>query len=137
MLQQLSTDIITRVYQITEMKVKIFAENPLINSLIIDAFLDVSKEIEEEIEARRKSIYAQYMPRLFENLDFGVFKPGIDPSKALELITIVAEALSDRYIKAYKQTRDKKALDLNKFNEELGVFLEMLKKGIYRDGSEL
>ncbi len=136
LLPKFSEDIVERIFQIMEMKIRIFAEDPMAYSIVINAFIDFPLDIREEIEARNNSMYEQYLPQLFAEVDYSVLKPGIDTQKTLELINLVTEGISDKYIRIYKETGDKKVLmDFKSISEELKIYMEMLKYGIYRDES--
>ena len=62
-----------------------------------------------------------------------MIRDGIEPQKAIEFVVLVTDALSQKYIKAYKNTGDKKYLNLEIIKVEMRIYLDMLRKGIYKD----
>lgn len=127
----LSEDIVERLFQIMEMKIKLFAEDPQTHAIVIDAFFDIPKDLEEDVKSRYSTLYSKYLPKLYDGLDRGVFRQEIDHQKALELISFVSDGLANKYTKLYKETKDKSVLNLENFNIELQAYMEMLKNGIY------
>lgn len=130
---ELSEDIVERISQIMKMKMKIFAEDPLTYSMVFEAFFDIPEDLTEEIKTRYSSFHDENMFKIYSGLDFGVFRPEIDHQKALELIFLVTDGLTDRYIKTYTATKDRSVFNLEQISLELMIYMEMLKKGIYKE----
>lgn len=133
---ELSEDIIERISQIMQMKIKIFAEDPLSYSVVFEAFFDIPKDISEEIKIRYSTFNDENMSKMYSGLDFGVFRPEIDHKRALELIFLVTDGLTDKYIKTYTATKDRSIFDIEHISSELMIYMEMLKKGIYKENIE-
>ncbi|MCG8400498.1 MAG: TetR/AcrR family transcriptional regulator [Firmicutes bacterium] len=132
MLPQLAPDILKRIEQILELKIRFYSEDSLFSSLLVNAFIDIPTELEGEIRNKLNRMYEKYLPRLYEHLDYEVFRDGIDPQKAIEFVGLITDALSEKYIKAYKSTGDKKYLNLESIKVEMEIYLDMLRKGIYK-----
>ena len=130
---ELSEDIVERISQIMQMKIKIFAEDPLSYSVVFEAFFDIPKDLTEEIKIRYSTFHDENMSKIYSGLDFGVFRPDIDHQKALELIFLVTDGLTEKYIKTYTATKDRSIFNIEHISSELMVYIEMLKKGIYKE----
>ncbi len=133
---ELSEDIIERISQIMQMKIKIFAEDPLSYSVVFEAFFDIPKDLSEEIKIRYSTFNDENISKMYSGLDFGVFRPEINPQKALELIFLVTDGLTDKYIKTYTSTKDRSIFNIEQISSELMVYMEMLKTGIYKENVE-
>jgi hypothetical protein len=72
------------------------------------------------------------MPPLMEGIDSSKFREGVDPNKAIELINIFINGLSDKYMKMYKEGTAEELLDqVEKIREEYEVYLDIIKFGAY------
>lgn len=130
---KLSEDIVERISQIMQMKIKIFAEDPLSYSVVFEAFFDIPEGLSQEIKIRYSTFNDENMSKMYSGLDFGVFRPEIDHQKALELIFLVTDGLTEKYIKTYTATKDRSIFNIEHISSELMVYIEMLKKGIYKN----
>lgn len=127
-----SSNIIERIMEISLLKLKIAMEQPLMHSFLTAAYIEAPEEVRDEIKTRYEQLTAQYMPYVLENIDYSLFKEDINREKALELIMIVLDAITEKYIKTYKKTEKKGTLILKDFVDELEDYLILLKHGIYK-----
>lgn len=135
-LEHISNDYIDRIIEINKLKIKLAAEKPLMQQIIAHAFLDPAPQLREELIKRQKRIYEKYMPFLQTGIDKDLFKPDIDLLKAMDLVLIVANALGDKYIKIFKDTQLNCEELLTGFINELEIYLNFLKNGIYKGGTK-
>lgn len=136
LMSDLTGDILERIFQITELKMKMFAENPLSYSIVMEAFLDIPPELSDEIKQRHDNLNNKYLPKVYSGLDLGVFREGIDHQRAMELISLVTDGLSDRFIKESKINKDRSVDNLRKYCSLLYEYMDLLKKGIYREENQ-
>ena len=128
-----SKDIFERLIQSGMIKIRLALEEPQMYKIVMEAFIDTPRGMEEEIQSRYQKIFAQTMPNVFENLDYSKFREDIDKNKAVEFIIIFLDSLYNKYVKMAKG----KATKLS--NEELDLmikeqfeFVEMVKYGLYK-----
>lgn len=125
-------DIIQRLLWYSILKIKLTAEEPMKSRLIYSAVINMPIEAKEEITERYNSFYAKYVPEIFENLDISEFRKDIDVKKAMEMISIFIEGLTQKYMLKYKN----KPIDdiLNNMEDiikEYNEYLDIMKYGMY------
>lgn len=131
-MNRLSSDFIERLIEISLWKVKIAVEYPLDNRFLWLAMAETPSELRNEMENRRRHLTGKYMPLMTENIDLSLFKEDINPQKAIELIMLVTNAYGDRITQMYCQEKDKSKFNLSIFIQEMKIYLDMLKGGIYK-----
>lgn len=134
-MQYFSDDLTERIIELNAAKLKIATEEPLMQKMIKKAFLEMPPELKEDLEKWQVRLTQKYLPLLFKGINETYFKEEIDKNKAIELIMIVVDALSAKYIKDYQDSQMKASHEdiLNAFIKELRVYLELIKTGIYQN----
>lgn len=128
-----SNDIFEKMIQSGMVKVKIAFEAPLMYKLIMEAFVDTPKGMEDEIAARYQKIYAQTMPNFFENIDYSKFREDIDKMKAIEFINLCLDSLYRKYVNMAKGKASKLSIEETEaMVKEQYEFVDMIKNGIYK-----
>ncbi len=128
-----SNDIFEKMIQSGMVKVKIAFEAPLMYKLIMEAFVDTPKGMEDEITDRYQKIYAQTMPNFFENIDYSKFREDIDKMKAIEFINLCLDSLYRKYVNMAKGKASKLSIEETEaMVKEQYEFVDMMKKGIYK-----
>lgn len=128
----LSRDVLDRIIEFNMLKIKLAAEYPLSQRLLTEAFVKPPQGLEEEMARRQQEIYTKYMPLLLEGLDRSLFKEGINVDKAVQMVVAFVNAVGEKYIQEYREKDGEIKALLNAFIEELRVYLEMIKYGIYK-----
>ncbi len=128
-----SSDLFERIVNRGIVKMKIASEQPFMYKLVMEAFIDTPRGMEEEMKARYDKIYSQHMPAVFEDIDFSLFREDIDKQKAIEFMLLSLDGIYNKYM---KQTKGK-ALSLSleeadKIISEHNLFIDMIKYGIYK-----
>ena len=73
------------------------------------------------------------MPRFFEGVDTSRFRKEIDSEKAIELIMMCMDSISNKYLQKYKNISvDEVFNDVERIMNECNEYMEILKFGIYR-----
>lgn len=135
LLLDLPADIFERITLFGKLKLKLSLREPEIHRLLTAAFADPPPELKEEIMTRQKQLYSDYAPLMYRNADLSRFRAGIDPQKAIELVMLVMDTLSEKYVNMYRVTKTE-SLDLAPVLQEAETYLEMLKYGVYRRNEE-
>ena len=126
-----SGDIFDRLLELGMIKLKIYNTNPNISKVILQAFMNSPEGIREEIQDRYKQLSNEFVPSIFENIDFSKFRNGVNPKKALEIVILFLEALQEKYNKEYKGREQELLGDVDKIMEEYKEYIEVLKYGMY------
>lgn len=128
---QKSGDIFDRIIELGMTKLKISHANPNISKLIVYAFMNTPEDIRSEIQDKYKQLSNEFMPSIFQDVDYSKFRNGVNPKKALEIVMLFLEALQEKYNKEYKGREQELLGDVDKIMEEYKEYIEVLKYGIY------
>lgn len=131
-LKDMSEDILERLIEINIVKMKLSAEYPLRQKLLTEAILNPPKEMEEEILKLQSEMVKKYMPLITSGINYDKFKKGIDKNTAINFVMMMVDALGDRYIKAYRESATDYQQLIKSFVEELKIYADMVKYGIYK-----
>lgn len=124
-------DIFERFMWISIRKIKIIQEEPLMNKLVFSAISNMPECLKEELTEKYNDYYAKYMPQFFEDIDTSKFRKGIDSQKAIELIMMCMDGISNKYLQKYKNTPvDEVFNNVEKIMDECNEYMEILKFGI-------
>nr|WP_207725840.1 TetR/AcrR family transcriptional regulator [Clostridium sp. DJ247] len=125
-------DIFERIMWISILKIKIFHEEPLMNRLVFSAISNMWESLKPEITERYNTYYAKHMPEFFRDIDTSKFRKEIDTQKAIELIMMCTDGISNKYLQKYKNKPvDEVFNDVEKIVEEYNEYMDVLKFGIY------
>jgi len=125
-------DIFERFMCINIRKIKIMNEEPLMNKLIFSAISNMPESLKQELTERYNTYYTKYILEFFKDIDTSKFRKDMDKQKAIELIMICMEGISNKYIQKYKNTSvDEVFNNLENIMDECNEYLEILKFGIY------
>jgi AcrR family transcriptional regulator len=125
-------DIFERFLWNSVRKIKIINEEPLMNRLVFSAISNMPESLKQELTERYNTYYAKEMPRFFGDIDTSKFRKGIDSQKAIELIMMCTDGISNKYLQKYKNTSvDEVFNNVESIMEEYNEYMEILKFGIY------
>lgn len=122
-------DLINRLYQITLIKLKVLERYPHI--LTFSKAMYYGKNFNEIKEMLEKFVPNMYYEVYHKNIDFSLFRDGIDPKKAIQITQWTLEKYSEEEI-VNKYTKTDKDYDFNKIVNELDSYLKMLKLAFYK-----
>jgi TetR/AcrR family transcriptional regulator len=125
-------DIFERFMRISIRKMKIIQEEPLMNKLVFSAISNMPESLKSELKERYNNYSSKYLPEIFEKVDTSKFRKEIDSQKAIELIMMCMDGLSNKYLQKYKDIPMEEVL--NNVDEVMGDFnkyMDILKFGIY------
>lgn len=130
-------DIFERIMWSSIVKMKAFHEEPHMTKLILLAISNMPKSLEPELTQRYNDIYEKNMPQFFQDIDTSKFRTDIDSQKAIELIMMCADGISNRYLQKYKNRPvDEVFNDAEKIMKDFNECMEILKFGIYPEAKE-
>ena len=124
-----SSDIFERILEITQKKLDLFYENPLLYQFVANAFIQIPLEFEKDIKNREQRLATEYLPLFLKDLDTSKFKDDIDKEKAIELVITAIDALSKKYMAQNKDEISKGLENLRYFRDDLKEYIHILKAG--------
>lgn len=129
-----STDIFQRIIDWEELKASIAFENPSIRNFFAYAFVNVPEKLKVEIGIRYKKLHELGYKLTTEGIDLSKFRDDIDKVKAVELIVMTLDGLTQKRVAAYKSMEgsgyDPK--DIDRANEEFKDYIVVLRKVFYK-----
>ena len=128
----LPADFFERVMETGIIKLRIAHEYSAEYKMILEAFTHPPAELEQEIQARYKKLYQENLPLLFKDLDTSKFREDIAEEKAVEIIMLTLEGISDKYINMFKQIPSQEVMSkLEQLTQDYQAYIDILKYGIY------
>ncbi|EHQ91293.1 TetR/AcrR family transcriptional regulator [Desulfosporosinus youngiae] len=131
-------DIFQRVSEVGVIKLEIAREHPYMVKLFMKAIASTPQEMRSEIEMKYLQVSREFMPMLFENIDYSRFRSKVEPAKAIQVIMLFLGALGEKYLKDYRGKEREMLEDYDKILAEYMEYMEILKYGMYaQKGSNL
>lgn len=125
-------DIFERIMWVSILKIRIIQEEPLKYRLVLLAISNMPEALKQELTEKYNTNYVKHMPQFFGDIDTSKFRKEIDPQKAIELIMMCTDGISNKYLQKYKSRPvDEVFDDLEKVMKEYNEYMEILKFGIY------
>ncbi len=125
-----SEDIFTMIRDISLFKIKIFSQAPAMYEFIAKAFLSPPDEVEEEIKKIYSKLYNDNFKALVQKFDTSKLKKDIDEKKAIELLFISLDGISNKYIKEYS-SKTELIRNADRIMKEFEEYIHILKVGLY------
>lgn len=125
-------DILLRMRQKALLKTEVIKKHPEIFDFIVTANCEESTEIKNEIERRTKDAYTANYGRIYEDIDIGKFREGIDIKRAINVINWTIEGIRNQEHEKLKQH----SYDQTYYDEiaaEMDVYTDLLKKCFYKE----
>lgn len=124
-------DIFLRLKETSMIKFKVFQQYPYMADFSLKVFQD--KSVEEIMHINPDFPLELYSQIYSYNIDYSLFKEGIDVKKAINIIQWTLEKYSDEFRRAIKDGSRK--FDYKAIEGEIYVYIDMLKVCFYKEGS--
>lgn len=125
-----ASDLFDRLSSWVRRKMLLFQQMPTYSRLVIGALADPPASVREELRRYVMEGVEVGWSLVLEGIDSASFRPEVDPSRAMELVVTVLDAVSDRGL-VRMASEPGRGLDLfPRLVEELEVYLELLKGGL-------
>jgi len=132
MTKAMPSDLFERMMWVSLLKMKMWCDEPLMFNLVFNAFVNSPSELKEDIEDRYVQLNNEHMPRFFKDIDTSKLRGGVDINKAIEVITLFLDGLSNKYLKTFKNHSADEIFDnMDKLIAEVNEYFAILKAGIY------
>lgn len=127
-----SPDFFQRILDWAELKMAVSLEEPDIYNFFVSAFLNIPEELKNDIAERYQKLYEKGLFLTFDGLDMSLFRQDIDVKKAIDLILLAINGLSEKYLVAIKTSEDKGLGTLHERMDELKKYISILRKVFYK-----
>ncbi len=124
-------DIFKRLIELGVLKLKINHAYPEMSKILLEALLNSPEDMRLVIESKYSRFSKEYMPILFQDIDYSMFRKGVNTAKAIETLMLFIEALSQKYLKDYEGKQEDLLQDIDKIMDEYYEYMEILKYGMY------
>lgn len=126
-----SSDIFERLRQISAYKLEILGRFPEIYNFLMAAHFEESGEVKHDIQKRDNELLQKGYGKVYENIDFSLFKEGIDIKRTIEIITWSVEGFAIREQEKLKHS-DNLEQDYQNILAGFDPYLDILKKSFYK-----
>ncbi|RKD30629.1 TetR/AcrR family transcriptional regulator [Thermohalobacter berrensis] len=124
-------DIFIRLKKWGLFKIKVFSQKPKMYKFLTKAFLSPPKDLENEIQQIYHKIYSNNIDILVKDINVEKFRNNINIDKAIELLLISLDGITNKYLKEYFGNEDKILYDMESIIKDFDECLEILKWGFY------
>ncbi|HLS61601.1 MAG TPA: TetR/AcrR family transcriptional regulator [Virgibacillus sp.] len=128
-------DFIERFSQITEVKMTYHYENPNVSNFISNMYLDDELDLPEHLEKRLGEMMEEGLSKLYEDIDYTLFREDIDVEKAFQLIRWSMEGYQNDLLNELKG-QNIALLNLDPYWDEFYEYLAILKTTFYKTEEE-
>ena len=124
-------DIIEKVWQMTLLKMDLSYKHPALFDFLAKAYIDLQENPNEEFAeffAQTRSIAVE---KALSDIDESLFKDGIDPKKAANIIIWTLNGYSSSQINA-KMSMEDYQKEYDRYLEEMKAYIDTLRKAFYK-----
>lgn len=128
-------DFIERLKQITQVKMVYHYENQHVSNFISTIYLDDELQLPEHLHQRLQKLMGDGLLKLYENIDYSLFRSDIDVEKAFQLIQWSFEGYQNDLLNKLKR-KNIALLNLDPYWDEFYEYLDIIKKAYYKQKEE-
>ena len=125
------SDFIDRMKQVSELKMKLIADNPDIMNFMGTLILTQELELPAELITRMVELKKLGNAKLYDNIDTSLFRADVDVNKVYKLIQWSLEGYQNELTNRLKGQK-MSAIDMNPLWNEFYEYLEIMKKSFYK-----
>jgi len=123
------SDLVERIKQITLIKFKLMNQYPYIYDFSLAMLKNGSVEA---LKGRYEKDFTGLMTKVYqENIDYGLFKEGIDLQKVIRIIQWTLDKYGEEFIEKFKQTG--KCIEPDQIYTDVEDYLNILKIAFYKE----
>ncbi len=124
-------DFIERLKQSSKIKMHFFAEHPNVFQFLGTFFLIADDQLPEDLKEKYHKLTEIGYKKLYQDIDYSLFREGIDVEKAFQLIQWAIEGYQQD-LKKRLQGKVFSTIDLKPYWDEFYEYLDVLKKSFYK-----
>lgn len=126
-------DIFLRIKEVSMIKFELLKDYPYLADFSLKLFEDQSVE---EIMRRNPDFPLELQSQIYtHNIDFSLFREGVDVQKAINIIQWTIEKSGEEYRRQIKN--GSRSFDFKKIEKEIFIYVDLLRDCFYKEGSGL
>ncbi|MCL2628678.1 MAG: TetR/AcrR family transcriptional regulator [Oscillospiraceae bacterium] len=125
------SDIIEKVWQMTLLKMDLSYKHPALFEFLAKAYVDLQENPNEEFTAFFEKTRSIAIDKVLADIDTSLFKDGVDPQKAANIILWTLSSYSTSQINTSMRMEDYQK-EYDRYLEEMKDYIEILKKAFYK-----
>ena len=124
-------DIIEKIWQMTLLKMDLSYKHPALFDFLAKAYVDLQENPNEEFAEYFEKTRSIAVERALADIDITLFKEGIDPKKAANIILWTLNGYSTSQISTGKSMGDYQN-EYDRYLEEIKEYIDILRKTLYK-----
>ncbi|MFB1050237.1 TetR/AcrR family transcriptional regulator [Paraliobacillus sp. JSM ZJ581] len=135
LLQRIDTsekDFITRMYQMAHLKTQLFKTHPFIIYFLSAFMLEEQTELPTEISEKYHQLQTMGYSKMYDNIDYSLFRKDVDPNKAFQLIRWSIDGYQEE-LKQRLAGKNIHSIDLDPYWQEFYDYLNVLRTVFYQE----
>ena len=124
-------DIIEKVWQMTLLKMDLSYKHPALFEFLAKAYTDRQENPNDEFAAYFEKTRSIAIDKVLADIDTSLFKDGVDPQKAANIILWTLSSYSTSQINTSKRMEDYQK-EYDKYLREMKEYIETLKQAFYK-----
>lgn len=129
-----SNDLFEMLKQQGELKIRMGTEDPVKYKFLFEVFYRDSDLIFGETDADTARIFSSSKEKIFEFIDKGRFKEGVDVKKAVDIVFFCIRGIYGQYTDEYKKmSAEETLLHIDKVKEEIYGYFDILRRIFYKE----
>jgi len=124
-------DIIEKVWQMTLLKMDLSYKHPALFDFLAKAYIDLQENPNEEFAEFFEKTRSIAVEKALSDIDESLFKDGIDPKKAANIIIWTLNGYSSSQINA-KMSMEDYQKEYDRYLEEMKAYIDTLRKAFYK-----
>jgi hypothetical protein len=126
------TDILDRIWQMSLLKMDLSRKYPLLFDFAAAAYVHEKENPGSKFAETFKEIQNRVAENAFKNIDYSVFKDGIDPKKAINIIWWSLMGYANSLVPGGKDIAEFK-LEYERYLSEMQEYFDIFKKIFYKE----
>lgn len=124
-------DLFNRIHKVGIRKLKVQMEFPHLFDLMTAAVAEESEDVRDIIKVRLSPVYRESQNKLYENIDYSLFREGVDVEKAIEILSWTMTGYGDKAVSQLRSFEDLGEFG-ERYLEEWERYSEILKYSFYK-----
>lgn len=124
-------DVLDRWRQVAALKIELLAKYPELFNFLMTAYFDSANDKTATMQSTNQEHLAAFMRDFFADIDYSLFRPGVDIPRALEVTNWTIEGFSNKLAGQIKGI-PLAEIDFFSIMQELDHYIELLRSCFYR-----
>ena len=124
-------DIIEKIWQMTLLKMDLSHKHPALFDFLAKAYMELQENPDAEMAKYFAKTRSDAVDKVLENIDVSLFKDGVDPKKAANIVLWTLNGYSASQINSSMDMEDYKT-EYERYLEEIKEYIAILRKTMYK-----